>query len=95
MTAGEVEAWLRTDESKAVGLTHPGERESRGRQSARRIIRILRRGPRGAADVAHMRKVVGYVRRHFAQRPRGDVSQTRWRWSLMNWGHDPLGRGRL
>lgn len=95
MTASQVEAWLRTDESKAVGFTHPGERESRGRQSARKIVRILRRGPRGAADAAHMRKVVGYVRRHLAQRPRGDVSATRWRWSLMNWGHDPLGRGAL
>lgn len=37
-----------------------------------------------------MRKVVGYVRRHLAQRPSGDVEDTRWRYSLMNWGHDPL-----
>ena len=37
-----------------------------------------------------MRKVVGYVHRHLAQRPGGDVRHTRWRWSLMNWGHDPL-----
>ncbi|MER5294490.1 DNA-binding protein, partial [Streptomyces pharetrae] len=25
-----------------------------------------------------------------AQRPSGDVRDTRWRHSLMNWGHDPL-----
>ena len=37
-----------------------------------------------------MKKVIGYVRRHVAQRPQGDVSDTRWRYSLMNWGHDPL-----
>ena len=37
-----------------------------------------------------MRKVVGYVHRHLAQRPGGDIRHTRWRWSLMNWGHDPL-----
>jgi hypothetical protein len=37
-----------------------------------------------------MRKVVGYIHRHTAQRPAGDVSQTRWRYALMNWGHDPL-----
>ncbi len=24
-------------------------------------------------------------------RPDGDVTGTRWRYSLMNWGHDPLG----
>jgi hypothetical protein len=41
-------------------------------------------------DYAHMRKVVGYVRRHLAQRPKGDARNTRWRYSLMNWGHDPL-----
>jgi hypothetical protein len=37
-----------------------------------------------------MRKVVGYINRHLAQRPSGDVTDTRWRHSLMNWGHDPL-----
>jgi hypothetical protein len=36
------------------------------------------------ADVEHMRKVVGYVTRHVAQRPSGDVEHTRWRYSLMN-----------
>jgi hypothetical protein len=41
-------------------------------------------------DYARMRKVVGYVHRHLAQRPEGDVTDTRWRHSLMNWGHDPL-----
>jgi hypothetical protein len=39
---------------------------------------------------ARMRKVVGYVHRHLAQRPKGDVTDTRWRYSLMNWGHDPM-----
>jgi hypothetical protein len=37
-----------------------------------------------------MRKVIGFIKRHTAQRPAGDVSRTRWRYSLMNWGHDPL-----
>lgn len=43
-----------------------------------------------ANDCAHMKKVNGYVARHSAQRPDGDVSDTPWRYSLMNWGHDPL-----
>lgn len=89
MSAAQIRKHLRTNESKRVGFTYPGQRESVGRQSARRIIRILERGPR-PDDFAHMRKVIGYVRRHLAQRPRGDVRDTRWRWSLMNWGHDPL-----
>ena len=46
--------------------------------------------PRQDDDVEHMRRVVRYVHRHLAQRPSGDVEQTPWRYSLMNWGHDPL-----
>jgi hypothetical protein len=42
-----------------------------------------------ADDYSHMRKVVGYVRRHSAQRPQ-NIATSRWRYSLMNWGHDPL-----
>ena len=36
-----------------------------------------------------MRKVVGYIRRHLGQRPENEVT-SRWRYSLMNWGHDPI-----
>ncbi|HEX4394026.1 MAG TPA: DUF3140 domain-containing protein [Mycobacterium sp.] len=36
-----------------------------------------------------MRKVIGYVKRHIAQRPSGDVGDSAWRYSLMDWGHDP------
>ena len=39
-------------------------------------------------DYAHMRKVVGYVHRHLAQRPE-NIYTSRWRYALMNWGHDP------
>ena len=37
-----------------------------------------------------MRKVVGYIKRHSAQKPGGDIENTPWRFSLMNWGHDPM-----
>jgi Protein of unknown function (DUF3140) len=37
-----------------------------------------------------MRRVNGYIGRHLAQRPGGDVAESAWRYSLMNWGHDPL-----
>jgi hypothetical protein len=91
MSPGELAKWLETDDSKAVGQ-HRGGGESVGHESGRRIIALLRRkkGELSEDDHAHMRKVVGYVHRHMAQRPDGDVSRTRWRYSLMNWGHDPL-----
>jgi hypothetical protein len=90
MTATELERWLATDESKSVGQSDGGE--SVGHESGRHIVRLLRKkkGDLTEGDQAHMRKVVGYVHRHLAQRPDGDVEHTRWRYSLMNWGHDPL-----
>ena len=92
MTASELEKWLGTDESKAVGQKKDGSGESTGHQSGRRIVELLRKkkSDRTDADEAHMRKVAGYVHRHLAQRPSGDVTDTAWRYSLMNWGHDPL-----
>ncbi|GAA4416507.1 DUF3140 domain-containing protein [Actinokineospora soli] len=90
MTPKQLEDWLDTDESKAVGQKDGGE--STGHASGRRIVELLRKkaGDLTDDDLAHMRKVVGYVHRHSAQRPDGDVRDTRWRYSLMNWGHDPL-----
>jgi hypothetical protein len=93
MTAKELSDWLETPESKAVGDSS-GDEESTGHQSGRRIVEIMRsrKADLDGDDAAHMRKVIGYVHRHLAQRPSGDVTETRWRYSLMNWGHDPLKR---
>jgi hypothetical protein len=90
MTAGELEKWLKTDESKDVGDTSSGG-ESTGHASGRRIVSLLRSKKAGLTndDYGHMRKVVGYVRRHLAQLPKGDITNSAWRYSLMNWGHDP------
>lgn len=92
MTAQELERWLATPQSKSVGFHRDGARESVGHQSGRKIVAILRqtKSERSAADFAHMRKVVGFARRHLAQCPGDDIMHTRWRYSLMNWGHDPM-----
>lgn len=94
MTPKELEDWLGTDESRAVGQKD-GDGESVGHRSGRRIVEIARtkKADLSDDDYAHMRKVVGYVHRHLAQRPSGDVEDSAWRYSLMNWGHDPLARG--
>lgn len=91
MTPRQLETWLASDESKAVGAKSQGK-ESVGHASGRRIVRLLGKAERDLTegDVRHMRKVHGYVARHMAQRPSGDVRETPWRYSLMNWGHDPL-----
>jgi hypothetical protein len=91
MAPAELERWLETEESKSVGQKDGGA-ESVGHSSGRRIVELLRKdaGDLSDADEGHMRKVVAYVHRHLAQRPDGDVADTPWRHSLMNWGHDPL-----
>ncbi|KEP72469.1 DNA-binding protein [Microbacterium sp. SUBG005] len=89
MTASELKKWLDTDESKSVGQKKDGG-ESTGHESGRHIVRILeKKADLTDDDLGHMRKVVGYVKRHSAQKPKGDVTDTDWRYSLMNWGHDP------
>ena len=92
MTASELEAWLETDESKEVGQHSEPGGESVGHESGRHIVRILhtKKADLTDDDWAHMAKVHGYVARHSEQRPDGDVTDTKWRWSLMNWGNDPL-----
>ncbi len=103
MTPGELEKWLQSEDSRSVGWTgsgggrkdSPGGEESKGHESGRTIVRLLRtkRGELGDDDYSEMRRVVGYVHRHLAQRPtKEDVDTSRWRYSLMNWGHDPLKR---
>ncbi|MFC7794412.1 DUF3140 domain-containing protein [Streptomyces cinereoruber] len=90
MTASQMEKWLDTEESRSAGQSDGGG-ESVGHASGRRIVELLRtrKADLDDDDLAHMRKVTGYVHRHVEQRPEGDVADTRWRHSLMNWGHDP------
>jgi hypothetical protein len=97
MAPADLERWLESAESKEVGYKASGG-ESVGHQSGRRIVDLLRtkQADYTADDFAHMRRVVGYVHRHMAQRPEksaAELAHTRWRWSLMNWGHDPLKKG--
>ena len=91
MDAGELAQWLETDESRRVGFKHDGGGESIGHASGRRIVTLLSKTAASLTDddYRHMRKVVGYVRRHLAQEPANSVT-SRWRYSLMNWGCDPL-----
>ena len=92
MTADQIAKWLATEHSQEVGQKKDGDNESIGHRSGRRIIEILHKKQADYTedDLAHMRKVISYVHRHLAQRPKGDVTETPWRYSLMNWGHDPL-----
>jgi hypothetical protein len=92
MSATELEDWLQTEESQAVGMKNDEDGESVGHQSGRRSVELLRRKAADYTedDYDHMRRVVSYIRRHSAQKPSSDIEHSRWRYSLKNWGHDPL-----
>ncbi len=88
----ELEEWLETEESKEVGQKDGGG-ESKGHESGRKIVEMLGKDNSDYTeeDIDHMRRVVSYVHRHQAQKPEtDDVEDSNWRYSLMNWGHDPL-----
>ncbi|MEL6800578.1 MAG: DUF3140 domain-containing protein [Pseudomonadota bacterium] len=91
MSPSELEDWLDTDDSKSVGDT--GDSTSTGRKSGAKIVEIKRTRKDDLSDDQwdHMATVVGYIRRHCTQGgPDTDVEHSKWRFSLMNWGHDPL-----
>lgn len=72
MQPKELEKWLQTEESKAVGDSESGE--STGHASGRQIVEIKRTKKANLTDeqYEHMLKVVNYIKRHKAQKPSGD-----------------------
>jgi hypothetical protein len=91
MSPKQLEDWLSTEDSQKVGQKNGGT-ESIGHKSGKQIIELLHKqqSDYNDDDIAHMQRVNSYVRRHSAQRPSGDIENTHWRFSLMNWGHDPM-----
>lgn len=91
MTPSELEKWLKTDEAKDSGQGSD-DGKSIGYKSGERIIEIKRTKKEDLKDddYKHMSKVISYIARHSAQRPQGEIKDSTWRYSLKNWGHDPL-----
>ena len=89
MSAGELEKWLETDESKHTGQDS-GDGEAIGHKSGKMIVEILRKKKADLTekDFHQMSRVISYISRHKAQKPSGDVEDTRWNYSLRNWGFD-------
>lgn len=91
MAPQELQDWLETEESTSVGDNNGTE--STGHASGRRIVEIKRTNKDDISDEQwdHMARVVGYIKRHLSQGgPDEDKKHSNWRYSLMNWGHDPL-----
>ncbi|KAA6415835.1 MAG: hypothetical protein FRX48_00553 [Lasallia pustulata] len=82
MPPQELEAWLKEGSSQSSG--------------GRKIIEILKKNPNKdpaayeEEDLAHMRKVVAYCKRHLAQEGKAKQDpESKSARSLKNWGHNP------
>lgn len=97
MSSDALRAWLNTSESRAVDAAEAGDASdasdaSVARGAGLRTIALLKKSRHEytEVDVAHARNAVAFIRRHVALRPDGDVTQTPWRYALMNVGCDPM-----
>jgi Protein of unknown function (DUF3140)/Hypervirulence associated proteins TUDOR domain len=88
----QLERWLSLPDSRKLGFKDEVKEGTVGHESGRRILKILskRRDKYTDDDLRHMQTVVGFVQRHRKEKPPGDVFASNWRYSLMNWGHDPM-----
>ena len=70
MTPSQLEHWLESAESRKVGFKGESGGESIGHRSGRRIVRLMGKDPHALTDgdIAHMRKVTGYVHRILDER---------------------------
>jgi hypothetical protein len=67
---------------------HPGIRGDPVRDAPALPTAVGREDP--VAPHVDVGGLVSYVHRDKAQKPSGDVEDSTWPYSLMNWGHDPL-----
>ncbi|GAA6014271.1 hypothetical protein JCM11491_005022 [Sporobolomyces phaffii] len=103
MTPDELSAWLETEDSQNSGWSRENQdkvdedgsqTESVGHESGRKIIDILERNPQGNPDdytdedLAHMRRVVAYIKRHSAQESHIKDENSKSVKSLKNWGRE-------
>jgi len=87
----KLERWLSTAESKKLHFADEPKGKALGNDTGKAVLTLLkkRRDKYTAEDASYMRKVIEYIDQHLAKRPKGDISASNWRYSLLNLGHDP------
>jgi hypothetical protein len=88
ISRGQLERWLGTPESKK--LRFPDEPKN-GKAPGSAILKLLtKKGDKiTREDVDQMQAVLDFIGPRLQKRPKGDIVASNWRYSLMNWGHDP------
>lgn len=83
--ADQLERWLDTPQSKKL------ETMNAATDVGHQVQKLLckRRDKYDADDLKQMQTVIDHVNSRLSKRPKGDIVASNWRFSLMNWGHDP------
>ncbi|PIQ22785.1 MAG: DNA-binding protein [Cytophagales bacterium CG18_big_fil_WC_8_21_14_2_50_42_9] len=90
LSAQELENWLKTATSKI-----PDEGSELeliiDKKISRKVARILRKKKYmlTKGDYAGMEQVSNAIQNIYQKKPRADISESNWRYALMNLGHDP------
>ena len=88
ISRGHFERWLATPESRK--LRFPDEPKNRT-IPGQAILKLLTKKKEKFTpeDVDKMDSVIEFIEGRIRKRPKGDIVASNWRYSLMNWGHDP------
>ena len=94
ISSEQLERWLNTAESQK--LHYADEPKTPSDKNGMSILSLLkkRRDKYTDADIDQMETVVQFIAKRLEKRPKGDIVASNWRYSLMNWGHDPTKRSR-
>lgn len=84
----QLERWLGTPESRK--LRFPDEPKG-AKTPGQTILKLLakKHDKITREDVDNMQRVIEFIGPRLQKRPKGDILASNWRYSLMNWGHDP------
>lgn len=90
----QLERWLNTTESQKLYLADTAK-NANGKNGASVLALLKKRKDKFTeADVDQMQAVVDAIKQRLEKRPKGNIVASNWRYSLMNWGHDPTKRVR-
>ena len=89
ISSQHLERWLYTVQSQKLNFADAAKGVS-----AASVLSLLkkRKDKYSDADFDQMQTVVDAIKQRLEERPKGDIVASNWRYSLMNWGHDPTKR---
>lgn len=92
MSPDEHEQWLKSDCSRDSSIHFSGSLSDN--RAGWRVVELKRKHPEQFEenDFDLMMRAVGFIKRQAFAEPYGYINASQWRYTLMNWGHDPLKR---